>query len=365
MAQRTNSRKATLITALLKGAWRTSQQAVKISVEELEDIAPMILGSGAGSLSWWRIKDTCLSASRAAAELQEAYRLHTAQSIFYKHKIKSAFALLRQKGIEPILIKGWASARLYPEAGLRPYGDIDLCVKPLEFERAKVVMGSPQGRECWVDLHEGMGRLDERGWDELFERSRLLNLDADQIRVLGAEDHLRISCVHFLDHGAWRPIWLCDIAAIVETIGGEFDWDACLGKDERRAKWIVSAIRLAQQLLDARIEHCPKFIGSARLPGWLVPCVLKQWEHPCIKEHSPPELIMKTLRHPARVPRALLNRWPNPIEATIRVKGAFNELPRLPFQLQDYLAQTGRFLKRLMRLPRSPKPGISQLREQL
>src|SRR2546429_4912244 len=194
MAQRINYKKATLIVALLEGAWRSSHQAVNISVEQLEDIAPMLLGSGAGSLGWWRIKDTHLGASHAASELQEAYRLHAAQSILYKHKIKLAFALLRAEGIEPILIKGWASARLYPEVGLRPYGDIDLCVRPDEYERARAVMESQQGRECWVDLHSGMGRLDETSWDELFEWSQLVSLDGNQVRVLGLEDQLRISC---------------------------------------------------------------------------------------------------------------------------------------------------------------------------
>jgi hypothetical protein len=349
----TNSKKANLIAALLEGAWRPSCQSLKISVEQLDEIAPMLLGSGAGPLGWRRVKDTLLGASHSASELRESYRLHSAQSLLYRHKIRLAFALLRANGIEPILIKGWASARLYPEAGLRPYGDIDLCVRPDDYRRAKVVMDSSEGKECWVDLHKGMGRLDNRSWDELFERSQLVKLDGDDIRVLGVEDHLRISCVHFLDHGAWRPIWLCDIAASVEAITADFDWDACLGKDQRRAKWIVSAIGLANRLLKARIEHCPEIIRNATLPGWLVPGVLKEWERPRVKEHAPPELIMISLRHPTRVPKAILNRWPNPIEATVRVKGSFNELPRLPFQLKDYLIQTGKFLGRLTRLPQS------------
>lgn len=353
MSRRTNSKKAALFAALLQGAWRSSQPGIGISAAQLEEIAPMLLGSGAGALGWWRIKDTALSESSVASEFLESYRLHAAQSILYKQKIKLAFSLLRSQGIEPILIKGWANARLYPEAGLRPYGDLDICVRPDEYERAKAVLNSPEGKECWVDLHSGMGRLDDRDWRELFNRSQLINLDSDQVRVLGAEDHLRISSVHFLDHGAWRPIWLCDIAARVEAITEEFAWDACLGHDERRAKWIVSAIGLAHQLLHARIEHCPKFIRDARLPGWLVQNVLKQWERPSIKEHHPPELMMISLKHPARVPKALLRRWPNPIEATIRVKGSFNEWPRLPFQLKDYLIQTGKFLKRFTRLPQS------------
>lgn len=353
MPQRANSKKASLLASFFEGAWRSSPPTLKISAEQLEEIAPMLLGSGAGPLGWWRVKNTDLCESRAVTELHEAYRLHSIQSLLYSHKIKLAFSLLRSHGIEPILIKGWASARLYPDAALRPYGDVDLCVRPDEYEQAQVVMDSPEGRECWVDLHAGMGRHDDTDWDELRKRSQLLNLDGVQVRVLGPEDHLRLSCVHFLDHGAWRPIWLCDIAAGVEAVTEAFDWDACLGRDERRAKWALSAIGLAHGLLGARLEHCPEFVRSARLPGWLMPCVLKSWERPCVKEHSPPELIMVSLRHPSRMPRAMINRWPNPIEATVRVRGAFNEMPRLPFQVKDYLIQTGKFLARLKGLPKA------------
>jgi len=37
-----------------------------------------------------------------------------------------AFVRPPLRGVEPILGKGWAIARLYPERGMRPYGDIDL-----------------------------------------------------------------------------------------------------------------------------------------------------------------------------------------------------------------------------------------------
>ena len=77
--------------------------------------------------------------------------------------------------------------------------------------------------------------------------------------------------------------------------------------------------------------------------------MLRHWERPCIEDHRAPELIMKTLRHPARLPKAMVKRWPDPIGATIRLKGSFNELPRLPFQVIDYAIKNGRFLKRLSR----------------
>jgi hypothetical protein len=347
MTRKHNSRRAVLIATLLRRAWRLSPQALSLKVDELEEIASLLLGSGAGALAWWRIRATRLCASRAARKLHEAYRLHTINVALYGDKIKRAFILLRAHKIEPVLIKGWANARLYPEAGLRPYGDIDLCVEPSRYAQAVSVLESPDGKDCWVDLHRGTGRLDKRGWRELYERSQLVCLDDVDVRVLGAEDHLRLLSIHLLRHGAWRPIWLCDVAVCVESLSDQFDWNVCLGRDGRRAEWVAATINLAHQLLGARLEHCPQVVRDIRLPIWLIRNVLRQWATPMIKDHGPPELMMRSLRRPARVPGALLARWPNPIEATIRREGAINRLPRFPYQLSDFLARGASFLTRL------------------
>ena len=45
------------------------------------------------------------------------------------------------------------------------------------------------------------------------------------------EDQLRQLCLHLLRHGACRPLWLCDVAVMLESLPGDFDWDRCLGGD--------------------------------------------------------------------------------------------------------------------------------------
>ena len=67
-------------------------------------------------------------------------------------------------------------------------------------------------------------------FDELFARSRVVNLGNEQIRILGLEDQLALSCIHLLKHGAWRPLWLCDVGLIIETLPAYFDWELCLRK---------------------------------------------------------------------------------------------------------------------------------------
>jgi hypothetical protein len=319
---------------------------LEISETELERITPLLLGSWAGALGWWRVRNSSLKATRAA-ELMQAYRLHALHTHLYERHIKQSFELLRLANIEPILIKGWASARLYPEPGLRPYVDIDLCVAPAQYFEAKAVLQSEESKGCWVDLHQGLSRFDDRSWDELYACSQLVELDDTKVRVLGAEDHLRVMCVHLLGHGAWRPIWLCDIAAALESAPKNFDWDYFLGDDKRRATWLACTIGLAHQLLGAEVRDTPLAEQARHLPNWLVPSVLKQWEMPYATQHEAPKVMISYFRQPTGLLRAIRRRWPNPITATFRMGASFNQLPRMPFQMADYFIQSAKFLLRL------------------
>jgi hypothetical protein len=74
---------------------------------------------------------------------------------------------------------------------------------------------------------------------------------------------------------------------------------------------------------------------------------MKNWDQP-FPEFYPPlsyqPPIAAYLRRPAGVLKALRKRWPDPIEATIRLRGPFNEMPRLPFQIGNVLLRVVRFL---------------------
>jgi hypothetical protein len=53
------------------------------------------------------------------------------------------------------------------------------------------------------------------------------------------------------------------------------------------------------------------------------------------------------VRNPAGILKALRQRWPNPILATVSVNGAFNELPRLPYQIGNCAVRAAQFLLQL------------------
>ena len=341
-----------LVATTLYGAWRRSPPPLELSAEQLNAVAPLLLKSGAGALGWWRVRHTDLRELPAALELRDAYRLHALHSVKHQSEIRQVFTLLRASGVEPVLVKGWAVARFYPEMGLRPYGDIDLCLTGEQFRAAEKLLERPPGVKPLADLHDGFAKLDPASPEDLLARSILIPVGELAVRTLGCEDQLRILCTHLLRHSAWRPLWLCDIAAILESLPPDFNWDCCLSPDPVRSDWLACAIGLAHQLLGVGVEQLPVAARARNLPSWLLPHVLKNWSRP-FPELYPPLAYTRPLASYLRDPRGLLRtlrmRWPDPIEATVRLHGPLDESARLPYQLRNIFSRFGKFFLRLPR----------------
>ena len=131
----------------------------------------------------------------------------------------------------------------------------------------------------------------------------------------------------------------------------DLDWEYLWWGDARRADWVASSLCLAHELLGARLDGIPATERAKRLPRWLAPTMLRQWstqEHYILDSQS----MAYSLRHPAHLLKSLRLRWPNPIQATARVGGPFNELPRLPFQLWECVLRTAHFITQVPTLVR-------------
>jgi len=338
-----------LIAKALAFAWQNPAGPLLLSAESLNGIAPLLLDSGAGALVWWRIQQSRLQSAPVAQELHQAYRLHTLQAGVKEMEITQVFSFLRSRGLQPLMGKGWVIAKEYPEPGLRPYGDIDLYVRPEHHRAFLGALGKPEARGWNVDLHRGAAELDDRTFDLLYAHSRVHRLGETDVRTFGPEDHLRLLCLHFLREGALRPLWLCDIAVALKSLPPHFDWDYFLSGNQRRSDWAACAIGLAGQILGADVDGLPVERRAKHLPTWMTPGVLKQWgEGKVTKGRRVPMSIQ--MRHPLRVLRALRLRWPNPIEATVDLKGRFNDWPRLPYQLASCVVRTAGFARRLPKL---------------
>lgn len=249
-----------------------------------------------------------------------------------ERKIVEVFQLLRAVEIEPILIKGWDISRYYPEYGMRPFIDIDLSVSPDHFEEAGDIIDSDIAKYINIDLHCGFRHLDTQPWEYLYRFSELVKIAETPVRVLRAEDHLRIICVHWLTDGGEFRDKLWDIYYIVANRPIDFDWDRCLNiVSKNRRRWIVCAIGLAHKFFGLDISGTP-IEGEARdLPEWLVRTVEKEWKSdvrlitlgdPGLDYHQFAKQIWK------RLP-------PNPITATIDCEGDFDARTRIVYQIRD------------------------------
>jgi hypothetical protein len=342
-----------LIAAAYTQAWHSAPPPLTLAATELQEIAPLLLQSSGAALIWRRLRSGNLASHPAAQPLRQAYRLHLLQAAVHEGEIRKAITYLRHVGIEPLLGKGWAIARVYPARGLRPFGDIDLYIHPQDYARAVAAIQTPGAPSVPVDLHKGVASLTDRRFEEVYDRSQVEALGDMGVRILGAEDHLRLLCLHMLGHGAWRPIWLCDIAAAIEARSDDFDWDYFMSGDRRRTRWAMNAIELARHLLNADADGLPASARNTRLPRWLTPSLLQQWGKLQIP-HGCRTGMAAYMRDPKGMFTALRTRWPNPIEATIGTGGPFNDWPRLPFQIGESLLRSASFVARLIKSARMP-----------
>lgn len=241
-----------------------------------------------------------------------------------------AFRFFRAKGIEPLLIKGWAAARNYPEGRVRFYTDIDLAVAAQAYEDAKSLLASGEGKKIAVDLHRELKHLDKRDWGALVGDSREALLDDYPIRIPSPEDHLRILAVHWLNDGGERKDRLWDIYYAVQNRPSDFDWERCLETVSAiRRGWIIAAIGLTHKYFGLDLSGLP-FENEARdVPSWLCDAVEKEWS-----SGTPHRSLHTCLSDPAEFIRQLRKRLPpNPLQATIEQEGDIRATSRIPYQI--------------------------------
>ena len=327
-----------LVAEALAGSWRASPGTPALTSGQWAEVAPSLLATGAGGLGWWRLRDAGPEEGPAGRILQDAYRLHTLDARRQEERLARAIQLFTEARLRPVLAKGWAVARLYPRPGLRPYGDLDLHVDVREHRAAAALLPRCREEGLLVDLHAGFPSL-SGPWRAREEHATPVAFGEMEVRVLGPEDHLNLLCDHFLSHGGWRPLWLCDVALFMERLPAGFDWGRIARSPAADRTRLV--VGLAHALLGADLRETPWPLGM-ELPSWLPEAVLRAWGRG--GHYSLTARIAHTDLEPGTLLDALRIRWPNPIEATVRWGGPLDDGPRLPFQLLDAGARAARAL---------------------
>lgn len=257
--------------------------------------------------------------------------------------LKSAFRFFRADGFEPVLIKGWAAAKEYPERYLRIFSDIDLCVSPDVFEKCRELISRTEIERLNIDLHCGLRHLDTAQWERLFQNSKLELLDEIPIRVLRVEDHLRVLCVHWLtDGGAYRDR-LLDIFYLLRNNADNFDWDYCFEAVTRnRRDWIIKTIAVVHQHYKLDTLKLPFAEELNSVPEWFMKALQREWtsETKLTDIHS---LVGNRREFWKQVKKRLR---PNPIQATVFMDGRFDRTPRLYYQVGSFFLRLKSSMKK-------------------
>lgn len=264
-------------------------------------------------------------------------------------KAVRATKLFRSAGIEPILIKGEAAAQFYPNDKIRISTDIDLAVADHDFENADHLCRSEAAAGLAIDLHRGLRHLDTVEWQDLFENSVHIAFDDGSIRVLRAEDNLRVLCVHWLTDGGVFKDRLWDIYHAVTNRSPNFDWDRFLGVvSKKRRRWLICTLGLTHRYLGLDLSDTPVRKDAEQLPKWLIKAVELEWT-----SEIKPRPLEASLEDSQELMLQVKRRFnPNPIRATVEMEGSFDSRTRFFYKLGNFV----------MRIPSSYRRVYGTLR---
>lgn len=248
-------------------------------------------------------------------------------------RIRRAFVFFREHEIEPILIKGWAIAKFYPNPSERFSADVDLAVSPAVYPKALELTNRHLRGKLTIDLHCGLEQFDSLPYENLFDNSLLIELDETPVRVLRHEDHLRLLGVHWLRDGGIFKKRLWDIHYGLKNRPADFDWDRFLKVNgDQRRKWIIAAIAVARRETDLNVEDTPiadEVKDPALIPKWMQRTLEKEWNDPV--KFMPLDSVMENRQE---FWKQLKKRFPpNPLVASIYTNAPLNDFPRLPYQI--------------------------------
>jgi hypothetical protein len=342
---------AEAIAAVLAGSWRSPPPPLVVSAEDLHEALPLLAQTNAAALAWWRLRDTVFASLAGVDALHDAYRYAVLRAQLQESRLISVFETLRSVSVEPILLKGWDIARLYPQGALRPYEDIDLIVRPDELELAQATLRSDERTGAIVDFsHAEISVFDSGDWSGLYDRSRVVGFAGSEVRVLSPEDHLRAICLHGLKHCFSNPLWLADIAVCVEAATREFDWTRCFGQRQPQNQWIGCAIGLAREMLgcDVTAEVAERL---EPLPRWLVPVVLETWIRWATAGPDERWALGELFDRPADALSVVARRWPNQLVVALKRRARLSDDPPWLQRLYAlaYLFEPKRVVEALLR----------------
>lgn len=196
-------------------------------------------------------------------EMQSAMRINFINHLQLQRILASAVKLLQDHHIQPVLLKGFGLAMLYPNPNLRQFGDIDLYVGIGDFHEACKLLRTLPGSYNWreevdlgrhyniefgqypMEVHRVSADLSGRKalavyetieHEGLCEKAQRVNYDGLELMIPSKEFMVFFTFFHawhhFLTSGVgWRQI--SDVAVTLHAYHGQLDSD-------KLYQWITS-----------------------------------------------------------------------------------------------------------------------------
>lgn len=186
-------------------------------------------------------------------QLKKSYLSNTAKNTYLGNELGRLLEEFAAKCIDVIVLKGPALANLvYPDFGLRMYGDIDILVKKKDLPAVEKLLPElgyvftkdsieqkhfrethyhlapyiHSDKNIFLEVHWNVTNKFQLNLDSWWQMSRMEKIMGCSARVLSPNDLFQHLCVHTSKHG-FKNIDLRDLCDISETIkchGEEIDW---------------------------------------------------------------------------------------------------------------------------------------------
>ena len=244
------------------------------------------------------LPETCQPPREIKARFKQAFLKNNLSIRIYLRQFSEVLAALRNADVDVIVLKGLALAwSVYPHFGARPFGDIDLLVKPEQFLLTRKLLyrlgyrarfkrfenyrdickaeefyhAANRQRPLKIDLH--WSPFDHYGirrnsWaSRVFCETEPVQMPGVSFRTLNPADALIHTSVHLtLNHSEGiRLIWLADIAFLTQRLNEIYGWTQLERKivESKTSVAVGQAVKAAQlwfnvQIPDDTLRNLPK-----------------------------------------------------------------------------------------------------------
>lgn len=270
------------VSLLLYRFWDQDAR-VLLERDEQQRLTPVLLAHGMGAF-----------AGRSA----QGPRIHGVRARSDRQRLKQTLGLLDSAKVRYLVGGAFSSVRLYPQAGLRPLDRLELLLDGADLPRAEQALSRSELR---IDYRP----FGADAFANLFERSLLRAHEDVQVRCLGAEDELRLT---LLKLNASEPLWLCDVALLLERGPQALDVKRVI----ESSPWNACAVQLARDVLGARVpEQLAVAVPAQRAPAWVERSLMSRWGRPATTLEKN---AVEYARQPKLWVTVLRDRLPDPIQ---------------------------------------------------